>query len=330
MVCCESGPWICSAEYGAAAMKVVALSGGVGGAKLALGLSRVLAAADLTIVANTADDFEHLGLYIAPDLDTVMYTLAGLNDTQRGWGLAGETWHCLESLAALGGESWFQLGDRDLATHLRRSHLLKQGHSLTEATAALCEALSVAPRLLPMSDDPVRTLVDCESGELAFQEYFVREQCRPRVRGFRFAGIEEATPQPEFLAALADPELGLVVICPSNPFVSVDPILGLPGLKSALSECAAPVVAVSPIVSGRALKGPAAKMLEELGLPVSAGAVARHYQGLVNTFVLDEADATLAPGIQELGMDAVVAPTIMTSLEDREALARTVLTAVSS
>jgi LPPG:FO 2-phospho-L-lactate transferase len=306
-------------------MKVLALSGGVGGAKLALGLSRVLPAPALTVAANTADDFEHLGLYIAPDLDTVMYTLAGLNDGERGWGLAGETWECLETLEKLGGESWFRLGDRDLATHLWRSELLRAGRSLGEVTNTLCEHLGVETRLLPMSDDPVRTMVDTDAGELPFQHYFVREQCRPRVRGFRFDGLDEAAPQPALLELLADPELALVVICPSNPFVSVDPIIRLPGLADALAAARAPLVAVSPIVGGRALKGPAAKMLEELGLPVSAESVAAHYAGLVDTFVLDAADVTLAPVIAEQGMQVVSAPTIMNTLEDREQLARRVL-----
>lgn len=306
-------------------MTVLALSGGVGGAKLALGLSRVLPADELLVVANTADDFEHLGLHIAPDLDTLMYTLAGLNDTTRGWGLADESWQCMTAMEGLGGESWFRLGDRDLATHLQRSVLLRNGHSLSQATASLFEALNIETRVIPMSDDPVRTLVSTEQGELHFQHYFVREQCRPRVTGFRFDGIEAAKPQSRFVETLADPSLSLVVICPSNPFVSVDPILGLPGVRDAMASCAAPVVAVSPIVAGAALKGPAAKMLEELGHPVSAESVARHYQGLVNTFVLDESDATLAPVIQGLGMDVEVAPTIMKTLEDRETLARRVL-----
>ena len=306
-------------------MKVLALSGGVGGAKLALGLSRVLSAEELVIVANTADDFEHLGLHIAPDLDTVMYTLAGLNDTSRGWGLADESWQCMTAMETLGGESWFRLGDMDLATHLQRSSLMRAGHSLTATTAQLCRALGVDTPVVPMSDDPVRTLVMTEEGELPFQHYFVREQCRPRVAGFRFDGIEAASPQPELMSLLADDALSLIVICPSNPFVSVDPILQLPGVRSAMAESQAPVLAVSPIVAGTALKGPAAKMLDELGLPVSAESVARHYEGLVNTFVLDESDATLAPVIQGLGMDVEVAPTIMVSLEDREQLARRVL-----
>lgn len=306
-------------------MKVLALSGGVGGAKLALGLSRVLEPGQLTIVANTADDFEHLGLYIAPDLDTVMYTLAGRNDVERGWGLAGESWHCLQALADLGAASWFQLGDRDLATHIRRTELLRSGLSLDEVTALLCDQLGVGAALLPMSNDPVRTVVETDLGPLPFQHYFVREQCRPRVSGFHFEGLEAAVPLPALMDLLADPELALVVICPSNPFVSVDPIVRLPGLRAALSASSAACVAVSPIVGGQAIKGPAAKMLAELGLPVTAASVAAHYRGLVDCFVLDEADATLVPAIAEQGVQVATAPTIMKTLGDREALARRVL-----
>ncbi len=304
---------------------MLALSGGVGGAKLALGLARVLPPEALTVVANTGDDFEHLGFYIAPDLDTVMYTLAGINDSERGWGLAGESWQCLDALERLGGERWFQLGDRDLATHIQRGALLREGRSLTEVTARLCDALQLEVTLLPMSDDPVRTLVDCENGELPFQHYFVREQCRPEVRGFRFEGQQRARAQAQFMELLADPDLGQVVICPSNPFVSVDPILGLPGVRDALALCTAPVYAVSPIVGDRALKGPAAKMMAELGLPVSAASVAAHYRGLVDTFVMDDSDATLAGTIDEPGMQVMTAPTVMKSLEDREQLARVML-----
>ena len=301
--------------------KILAISGGVGGAKLALGLSRVLDPGQLTVVANTADDFQHLGLHISPDLDTVMYTLAGLNNQQQGWGLAGETWQCLESLQRLGAETWFQLGDRDIATHLSRSQLLREGFSLAEVTSRLCQQLGVKPRLLPMTDDPVQTRVLCDEGELSFQHYFVREQCQPRVRGFRFEGIESARPQTELISLLSSGELAAVIICPSNPFVSVDPVLQLPGLRAALLASDCPIVAVSPIVGGKAIKGPAAKMLSELGFDVTATAVARHYQGLVNTFVLDQGDATLADEIAGAGMDVLVAPTIMSTLQDRERLA---------
>ena len=307
---------------------MIALSGGVGGAKLALGLDRVLSPGQLVVVANTADDFEHLGLHISPDLDTVMYTLAGLSNQQQGWGLEGESWHCMEALERLGGESWFRLGDRDLATHLYRSRRLAEGASLSEVTAELCASLGVSTTLLPMSDDPVRTMVSTEIGELPFQHYFVREACEPGVSGFRFQGIEEARPQAQLLDMLASSESAApaaIVICPSNPFVSVDPVLNMPGMREALLRCDAPVIAVSPIVSGLAIKGPAAKMMQELSLPVTAVSVAQHYQGLVDHFVVDEGDATLVAEIEALGMTAAVAPTIMKTLADREALGRFVL-----
>jgi LPPG:FO 2-phospho-L-lactate transferase len=308
--------------------KILAFSGGVGGAKLALGLSRILPPERLTIVANTGDDFEHLGLHIAPDLDTVMYTLAGLSNTELGWGLAGESWEFLDALQKLGGDSWFKLGDRDLATHVVRTQGLAGGLSLTAVTSGLCESLGVHPRLLPMSDDPVRTMVKTGRGEMLFQHYFVREQCRPAVDGFRFAGIEDARPQSDMLELLQNQELAAIVLCPSNPFVSIDPIMALPGLREAIRGSGAPVIAVSPIVSGLAIKGPAAKMMAELDMPVTAAAVARHYCGLVDYFVLDEADATLAAEIEDLGMKVEVAPTIMKTLEDREALAARVLALV--
>lgn len=308
--------------------KILAFSGGVGGAKLALGLSRILPPERLTIVANTGDDFEHLGLHIAPDLDTVMYTLAGLNNTELGWGLAGESWEFLTALQKLGGDGWFKLGDRDLATHVMRTRGLARGLSLATVTGSLCRSLGVRPRLLPMSDDPVRTMVMTGQGELLFQHYFVREQCRPAVSGFRFAGIEEARPQSDMLELLQNQELAAIVLCPSNPFVSIDPIMALPGLREAISRSGAPVIAVSPIVSGLAIKGPAAKMMAELEMPVTAVAVAQHYRGLVNCFVLDEADATLAAEIEDLGMRVEVTPTIMKTLEDREALAEHVLALV--
>lgn len=307
---------------------ILALSGGVGGAKLATGLASRLAPDALAIVCNTADDFVHLGLTICPDLDSVMYALAGRNDTVRGWGLANETWTVLETLQGLGGEAWFRLGDQDLATHLQRSQRLREGASLGLATAELCRALGIAHRVLPMTDDPVRTIVRTAAGELPFQHYFVREQCRPEVTGFRFEGIAAARAQPEFLARLSDPALAAVLICPSNPFVSVDPILQLPGVLDALRNCPAPVVAVTPIVGGQALKGPAAKMMRELGLASSAEAVAAwyaRYPGLVQGFVLDEIDRAQQPAIEALGMRVRVANTVMKNAGDRGMLASVAL-----
>ncbi len=301
----------------------VALSGGVGGAKLALGLSRVLPGDALTVVCNTADDFDHLGLRICPDLDTVMYTLAGISNRVTGWGQAHETWSFLEALSHLGGETWFRLGDRDLATHVERTQRLRGGESLTEVTAVLCRALGIATRVLPMSDDPVRTVVLTETGELSFQHYFVREGCAPTVSGFRFAGIDAARPSPAFLQALEDDATAATLVCPSNPFVSVDPVLALDGVEEALRRAAAPVVAVSPIVGGAAIKGPAAKMMAELGMPVTAAGVARHYRerDLLDGFVIDDADAGQAAEIEDLGLPTLVTGTVMETLADRERLA---------
>ncbi|WP_346839468.1 2-phospho-L-lactate transferase [Microbulbifer sp. SAOS-129_SWC] len=301
--------------------KVLALCGGVGGAKLALGFKHSLPADQLTVVVNTGDDFEHLGLTICPDLDTVMYTLAGLNDAERGWGLAGETWNGLAALERLGGDTWFQLGDQDLATHLMRSQLLAQGYSLSAVTGHLCRKLEIDTQVLPMSDDPVRTLVGTEGGELAFQHYFVRDRCKPAVTGFRFDGIGTAQPHPEFLELLQGDALAAIVICPSNPFVSVQPILALPGVRDALRQCGAPVVAVSPIVAGLAIKGPAAKMMEDMSMPVSAAAVAGYYGSLLDGYILDEADAHQAEEIESLGIKTLVVPTVMQGLQDRIDLA---------
>jgi len=305
--------------------KILALSGGVGGAKLALGLKHYLPADQLIVVANTADDFEHLGLSISPDLDTVMYTLAGLNDTDKGWGLAGESWNGLAALERLGGDTWFQLGDQDLATHLLRTQALAQGKTLTEVTELLSQSLNAGVRLLPMSDDPVRTMIETAKGELSFQHYFVRDRCAPAVSGFRFEGIETAKAQTEFIQLLQSDELAAVVICPSNPFVSVEPMLSLPGVRAALKQSRAPVVAVSPIVAGMAIKGPAAKMMQELSMPASAQAVANYYGDLLDGFVIDESDAFQAEAIEALGIKTLVTPTIMNDLGDRIDLAQQVV-----
>lgn len=309
-------------------MSVLALSGGVGGAKLCLGLARVAAADALTIVANTADDFQHLGLTICPDIDTLLYTLSGRSHPEQGWGLAGESWYMMAALKALGGPDWFQLGDKDLATHLYRTQLLADGVSLSAVTAQLAQRMGLAVPIVPMTDSPVRTVVDTDQGELPFQQYFVQHQCQPIVRDFCFKGIDQAQPQQAVLACLRDPLLQAVVICPSNPYVSVDPILQVPGYRQALAQTHAPVVAVSPIVAGTALKGPAAKMMAELGREVSALSVARHYGDLVDIFVLDEQDAALAPAIAELGMRVLVLPTVMRSTVDKEQLATALLNAV--
>lgn len=306
--------------------KCIAISGGVGGAKLALGLAHRLDGPDLTVVANTGDDFRHLGFDISPDLDTVMYTLADLANKDLGWGQAGETWQFLAALEKLGGETWFRLGDRDLATHTLRSQMLAAGKTLSEVTKHLCEALGIKPGLVPMSDDPVRTIVTTAGGEkLGFQQYFVRDRCVPVVTGFEFEGIASARPALLFIQALEARDLSAVVICPSNPFVSVDPVLHLAGIREAMQRSPAPVIAVSPIVGGEAIKGPAAKMMKELGMPTTAAAVAKHYKGRIDGFVLDQRDAALQSEVEDMGMKTLVVNTMMITLEDRIALADAVL-----
>ncbi|HXW27639.1 MAG TPA: 2-phospho-L-lactate transferase [Xanthobacteraceae bacterium] len=300
---------------------VLALSGGIGGAKLALGLSRVVPPERLIVVANTGDDFEHLGLAISPDLDTVMYTLAGLSDPHKGWGRKGETWTFMAALAALGGETWFQLGDGDLATHVERTRRLAAGERLSSIAADFCRRLGVRAKVLPMSDDRVRTRLRSPEGWLDFQDYFVRRRCAPAVMELAYEGAASARPQAEFIAALADSRLRAVVICPSNPYLSIDPILALPGVRGALAACRAPVVAVSPIIGGRAVKGPTAKMIRELGLPVSAAAIAKHYDGLIDLYVADRDEGEMSLPKVRVGR----APILMSSLADREALAHAVL-----
>ena len=305
---------------------IVALSGGVGGAKLALGLARILPPEELLVVCNTGDDFEHLGLAISPDIDTVMYTLAGLANPELGWGRRDETWSFMETLEAVGGETWFRLGDRDLAVHVERSRRLRAGETLSAVTADLCRRLGVQPRVLPMSDDPVRTRLRTESGWIEFQDYFVRQRCEPIVSELEFHGAAEARAHPAFLASLQDPKLQAVVICPSNPFISIEPILALPGVRSALAQCPAPVIAVSPIIGGKAVKGPTAKMMSELGLNPSAEAVAERYGDLLDGFVVDLADTGEVMGIAP---KVTLAQTLMRTLEDRVALARVVLSAAA-
>lgn len=299
-------------------MKIVALAGGVGGAKLADGLSRILPPQDLSIIVNTGDDFEHLGLSISPDLDTVCYTLAGIANPETGWGRVDETWQVMDNLEVLGGPTWFRLGDRDLATHLERTRRLKSGHTLSEATAHFCSMWGVGPAVLPMSDQPVRTIVITDQGELPFQEYFVARQCQPQVKGFRFEGIQSAVPAPGILEAIQEAEA--VILCPSNPWVSIDPILKVPGISPALHEKF--VLGVSPIIGGKALKGPAAKMYNELGITPSAQAVAEHYGDLLDGFVIDTTDKELT---KLLSLKTLVTDTIMTRQEDRIRLGEEVL-----
>jgi LPPG:FO 2-phospho-L-lactate transferase len=306
---------------------VVALSGGVGGAKLALGLSRVMPPGRLIVVVNTGDDFDHLGLRICPDIDTVLYTLSGLANPETGWGRRDETWNFMTALGALGGAPWFRLGDLDLATHVERTRRLAAGESLSHITADFAWRLGVAARIVPMSDDPVRTKVRTSTGWLDFQNYFVEHKCAPAVTELAFAGAQSAKAHPDFLAALSDPRLRAVVICPSNPFISVDPILALPGVRHALPYCTAPVIAVAPIIGGRAIKGPTAKMMRELGLEVTAASVARHYRDVLDGYILDPADRAC---VGEIPCRSVLAPALMVTLEDRERLARTVLEAADA
>jgi LPPG:FO 2-phospho-L-lactate transferase len=304
-------------------MKIVALAGGVGGAKLAHGLAQILKPEDLTIIVNTGDDFEHYGLYICPDLDTVCYTLAGLANPETGWGRADETWKAIENTKRLGGPAWFNLGDQDLGTHLERTRRLKEGDSLSQVTKDFCKAWGVEHVVLPMSDQPVRTIVETNEGELAFQEYFVHRRCEPRVKGFRFEGVDSAEPAPGAREAIQSADA--VVICPSNPWVSIDPILKVlspllsgedPGVRS---------IAISPIIGGKTVKGPAAKMYGEFGIEPSALAVANHYRNLLKGFVLDKQDAQLAESVRGLNMKVHVTNTLMKCHDDRKQLAMEVV-----
>ena len=306
---------------------VLALSGGIGGAKLALGLTHVLAPDDLAIVVNTGDDFEHLGLSISPDIDTLVYTLAGLDNPEVGWGRRDETWTFMKALADLGGPDWFRLGDGDLAMHVERTRRLKAGETLSSVTADLARRLGIGPRILPASDDPVRTRLTTSDGLLDFQDYFVRLRCAPEVREIEFVGAQTARPLPEVLDRLADDALRAVVLCPSNPFVSIEPILAVPGLREALRATRAPVVAVSPIVGGQAIKGPAAKMMGELGISLTASSVAARYADFLDGFVLDECDAGLADAIPTR---TLVTRTLMRDLGTKKALARDVLAFVDT
>ena len=300
---------------------VLALSGGVGGAKLALGLAHLLPPENLTVVANTGDDFTHLGLRVCPDVDTVIYTLSDLADKERGWGRAGETWNFMAALSRLGSENWFNLGDSDLAMHIHRTERLKQGATLSEVTAEIASTLGIKATVIPMTDDPVATIVETPDGPLAFQHYFVRERCQPAVTGFRFEGIEAADPAPIFAKHLEN-RLDLILVTPSNPFVSIEPILSLPGVRDKIAKSLTPVIAVSPIVGGKAIKGPAAKMMAELGMPASALEVARAYRDVIDGFVIDVDDEAQVAEIEAIGMKVLVTNTVMNDLDDRITLAR--------
>jgi LPPG:FO 2-phospho-L-lactate transferase len=304
---------------------ILALAGGVGGAKLAQGLTLRLPQDELLIVVNTGDDFTHLGMHISPDVDTVMYWLSGLNDRERGWGLAGESWNFMAALGRLGGPTWFNLGDGDLATHVERTQRLARGETLSQVTRYLCAQLGIAHPVAPMTDGIVRTIVHSKDAALAFQDYFVRLQCEPAVTGITFDRADGALPSPAFAAAMANPALSAIVICPSNPLLSVDPILSMPRVRDWLLQTRVPLVAVSPIVGGEAIKGPAAKIFRELGRDVSVVGVAEHYRGLLDGLVIDTVDAAARPAIEALGMRVAVTKTVMKSLDDQAALAADVL-----
>lgn len=298
--------------------KILAITGGVGGAKLALGLSKILSPEQVMFAVNIADDFTHLGLHISPDIDSLTYALAEQNNQELGWGRAGETWQFIETLGSLGGENWFRLGDKDMALHMRRTGLLNDGTTLTAATVEITRRMGIAHGVMPISNDPIRTVVQTERGDLAFQHYFVRERCQPSVSGFRFDGIENATINPVIRGYLTDCDG--IIICPSNPFVSVAPVIEVAGFLAATGHI--PTIAVSPIVRGAAIKGPAAKMMQELNIPSTALAVAEHYQrkypGLLDGFVIDASDAE---DLDQFKLPTVATPSVMVSLTDRIALA---------
>lgn len=307
-------------------LKITALAGGIGAAKFLLGLTGVMPAEDINIIANTGDDVELFGLRISPDIDTVTYTLAGVINPAFGWGIAGDTFESLKWMARYGEPIWFNLGDRDLATHIYRTNALKQGKTLTEITKHITSSLGVASTILPMTDSYTPTRVLTDEGELHFQEYFVGRRCEPTVSGIRFDNIETASPASGVIESILNAHA--VIICPSNPFISIGPILAVPGIRQALKQTQAPVIAITPIIAGQAIKGPAADMLRDLGHEVSARGVASIYQDFVNLFVLDEADESLKQSIEDSGMRVEVMNTVMNTLEDKETLARQVLTLV--
>jgi LPPG:FO 2-phospho-L-lactate transferase len=304
-------------------MNIVALAGGVGGAKMADGFAQLLPPESLTVIVNTGDDFEFLGLNISPDLDTVCYTLAGVANPESGWGYIGETYNMLNNLHKLGGPSWFRLGDMDLATHIERTRRIREGQSLSQITRDFCHSLGVSHTIFPMSNQPVRTMVDTSEGALAFQEYFVHRNCAPKVMGFRFVGVEKALPAPGVKEAIQHSDA--VIICPSNPWVSIDPILALNGIRESLVEI--PVIAISPIINGRTIKGPAAKMFCEMGFHPSANSVAEHYGNLLTGFILDKSDISFK---NQISVPTRGSNIIMVDRNDRRRLAEDVLNLINT
>ncbi len=304
-------------------MKIAALAGGIGGSKLLLGLYRLMDPEMLTVIVNTGDDVVLHGLFISPDLDIVTYTLAGVVNPDTGWGVRGDTFHALGQLSTYGQPEWFHLGDRDLATHIYRTAMMREGATLSRAVRCIRQALGVRSEILPMSDQPVRTMIETGAGRLNFQEYLVKLRAEPTIRKIDFDGVEAAHAAPGVLDAIAEAQG--IVICPSNPLISIGPILAVPGIRDALKKRRKDVVAICPIVGGKSLKGPSDKMLAELGLKSSASSVARLYRDFCGTFILDSADAEQRSAIESLGMEVVIAPTVMRDMEDKEKLAREVL-----
>ena len=306
-------------------VKYLALSGGVGGAKLAFGLTQVVPAGELAIVANTGDDFEHLGLHVSPDIDTLLYTLAGINNPKTGWGRDAETWSFMEALREVGANTWFQLGDKDLALNVLRTDALRSGTTLSEFTADMAKRWGISSRIIPMSNETVRTVIDTDLGPLDFQDYFVRRRCEPVAQSIQFRGASDAAPVSELQEVLTCDSLAAIVICPSNPYISINPILSVPGIRESLRSCDVPVVAVSPVVSGDSLKGPTAKIMNELGIACSATAIAQHYRGLIDGLLIDTDDASLEGEIVDLGIAVRLSNIVMQTAEDRCALAKIVL-----
>ena len=305
--------------------RYLALSGGVGGAKLALGLAEILPANQLAIAVNTADDFQHLGLHISPDVDTLLYTLAGVNNPETGWGRRDETWNFMQSIQELGGETWFQLGDRDLAINVERTCRLRKGITLAEVTTEFAKSMSVAHSIFPMSNDAIQTRVITNQGVMDFQHYFVREQCKPEVQDIEFEGAENAQLNPDIAAWMCDPDLAGVILCPSNPFLSIDPILAVPGMRNALISCDVPVVAVSPLVGGAAIKGPTAKIMKELSMPLSSVSVAEYYADFLDGFILDCQDSECLNAVEKLDIQVTTTDTIMNTLTDKTRVAESCL-----
>ena len=310
-----------TAASSSADQRVVALCGGIGGAKLAYGLSRILPPEDLTVIVNTGDDFHHFGLHVSPDIDTVIYTLADRANSETGWGRDHESWRFMEAMRELGGPDWFNLGDTDLATKAFRTQRLSEGARLTEVTGEIARALGVTCTILPATDDPIPTIVETPEGQMPFQHYFVRHRWQPVVRRLELDAARNARVTSEVLEALGQDDLHAIILCPSNPYLSIDPMLAVPGIRQALRSSPAPVIAVAPLVGGEAIKGPLAKMMGELGLEVNLQTIADHYADFLDIFLVDVRDRDAPVS----GPSIIHAQTVMTSVEDRTALAREVL-----